>query len=194
MKKNLFSTLAVLVMIVLSLSSTSISAQQSPEKIAKMLTAFDDPTILQGFISVTFTNTVTKDDAADVLKNFKLRFYPKRNCTTATDPATGKDKKTCTAEDSWDEKTKTALVIVKDGREKSTAQLLLEKSALVVRVDPAFQGKNGPAPPAKKTDDDGAKTGETNAVGGAEESKTIGSGVGGFFAKILSWFKGLFTS
>ncbi|MEK6903583.1 MAG: hypothetical protein AABW64_02985 [Nanoarchaeota archaeon] len=193
MKKSLYGIITVFLLSVLLLSPISISAQQSPEKIAKMLTAFDDPALLQGFVSATFVDTVTKDDAEAVLKSYKLRFYPKRNCTTATDPATGKEKKTCTAEDAWDDKTKTALIIVKDGREKSTAQLLLEKSALVVRVDPAFEGKNGPAPPTKKTDDDEAKTGETSDKSGADGNKNIGSEVSGFFSKIISWFKGLFT-
>ena len=195
MKKEQTFLVGIFLCSLVMFSVPSVAAQRSAEDIAEMVVAFDDPAILQGFISVTFADTVTKDDAESILTLYKLKFYPKRNCTTTTDPATGKDKKTCTAEDAWDDKKKTALAIVKDGREKATAQLLLEKSDLVVSVDPAFQGKNGPAPPAKKTDA-GQVVGKTNDDKGSEGSQTAssGSGLGGFFSKIINWFKNLFTS
>lgn len=175
----------------LAFSFPAVDAQRSEGDITEMLAAFDDPAAAQGLLSVTFAEAFTKDQALDILDGHRLRIYPQRDCTTTKDPVTNKDKKTCTVTDAWDDKTKTALVIVADGKEKDISRELLIDEVSITDIQPSYtDGRKAVVKPTTKGTPD--KEEETTGASNDDNAELSTGWLERIATKIIGWFKNIF--
>jgi len=120
----------------------TITKETARQRLERMLLAFENENLKNGFLAVSFNESIEIGEAVLILENFGLDISETQVCgpeTVSPDNESGEAEDiNCEMMKSWDDSLKTAVVEVVVGKEKATAEELIRNKD-IVWVEPLYE-------------------------------------------------------